>query len=94
MFELDGGNDGLIQALSAEIKGKIKLNRRLTQMVREVDGGVTLRGLDSTQGNIEEKADRVVLAIQPQAMKNMELDLPAERLEGLRSLPPRFAVKV
>ena len=27
-------------------------------------------------------------------MKNMELDLPSERLEGLRSLPPRFAVKV
>jgi monoamine oxidase len=94
MFELEGGNDGLIQALAAGIKGKVRLNRRLTQMVRNEDGGVTLRACDATQGEIEEKSDRVVLAIQPQVMQNMDLDLPSDRLEGLRSLPPRFAVKV
>jgi len=94
MFELDGGNDGLIEALAAGVEGKIKLDRRLTQLVRNGDGGATLRAIDGKQGSIEEKVDRVVLALQPQAMKDIELDLPSEQLEGLRSLPPRFAVKV
>ena len=35
---------------------------------------------------------RVVLALQPQAMAGLQLDLPDRVLEGLADLPARFAV--
>ena len=95
MFELEGGNDGLIHALSKELKGRLRLGRRLTRLVRLEGGEVRLHGVDSASGHeIETTVDRVVLALQPQAMEGMELDLPKERLEGLRSIPQRSAVKV
>ncbi|MAR07829.1 MAG: monoamine oxidase [Cyanobium sp. NAT70] len=94
MFELEGGNDGLIQALSNQLQDQLRLNRRLTQLERCSSGGVKLRAVDHCSDEIEVEADRVVLAMQPQAMHGMELDLPAEYLEGLRSIPQRSAVKV
>jgi len=94
MFELEGGNDGLIEALAAALPGRIQRNRRLTGVQRSSDGGVVLHAEDRDAGWLEQSADRVVLAMQPQVMQDMELDLPAERLEGLHALPARYAVKV
>ena len=95
MFELEGGNDALIIALTKALEGRLKLGRCLKKLTRLEGGQVKLVGLDSESGHqVETIVDRVVLALQPQAMATMELDLPQERLEGLRSLPPRSAVKV
>lgn len=94
MFELEGGNDGLVRALAKKIKHKLKLNRKLKKLIRNHDGTVILEGIDNEKGEIRVVADRVILAMQPQAMTDMELDLPEPTKEALRDLPGRYAVKV
>ena len=94
MFELEGGNDGLVQALAEEIQSALRTNRILKCLKRNEDGTVVLEGLDQEQGLIKTTADRVVLAMQPQAMVDMDLDLPVQTKQALEDLPARFAVKV
>ena len=98
MFELENGNDSLVNAFVNALGEKIVLRRKLEEVKKVETGGVILRGIDHSdrdaQTQFEIKADRVILALQPQAMEGMSLDLPADRLQGLKSLPARFAVKV
>ena len=94
MFELEGGNDALVRALSEQIHHKLKLNRELKGLRTTDDGKVILEAFDQEHGPIQTEADRVILAIQPQVMAEMNLDLPETAKQALQDLPARFAVKV
>lgn len=97
MFELEGGTDGLVKALVSRLGDRLHLGRRLTAVRRLPDGGVALEGEEHQDGAVRplrREAARVVLALQPQAMQGLQLDLPDRVLEGLADLPARFAVKV
>lgn len=97
MFELEGGNDGLVEALVSRLGDRLHLGRRLTAVRRLPDGGVALEAEELQDGEVRplcREVARVVLALQPQAMAGLQLDLPDSVLEGLADLPARFAVKV
>ena len=94
MFELGGGNDALVRAFADQIRPRVKLNRELKRMRINSDGTVKLVGDDKNCGPIKAEADRVILAMQPQVMAEMDLELPEIVKEGLNDLPARYAVKV
>lgn len=98
MFEIEGGNDGLVTALVKSLRGRLQLGRRLERVIQTPEG-VVLEGQDGgSRGQdgmpVRQLADRVVLALQPQAMQRLDLDLPGRIRAGLAALKPRFAVKV
>ncbi|MBE9171673.1 FAD-dependent oxidoreductase [Cyanobium sp. LEGE 06143] len=98
MMEIEGGNDGLVRALATSLKGRLHLKRRLQRIIQTPEG-VVVEGHDlQTEGrpatSVRREADRVVMALQPQAMKGLDLNLPASVIAGLNALPRRFAVKV
>ena len=94
MFELEGGNDALVRALAVQIRPRVKLNRELKRMRVNSDGTVALVADDKEYGQIKAEADRVILAMQPQVMAEMDLELPQTIKDGLKDLPARYAVKV
>ncbi|WP_342596606.1 FAD-dependent oxidoreductase [Cyanobacterium aponinum UTEX 3222] len=95
MFEIEGGNDGLVSALESALGDCIRLNHGVEEIVQD-EGGVTLKGsLTNDSGQtFQLKCDRIVITAQPPVLKNMRIDVGDAWLEAFQALPPRFAVKV
>jgi monoamine oxidase len=86
MFQPVGGMDRIPYALAGRIRGRLRYEVEVLQIVAEGEG-VRVRTRDASGGENEVSADFAVCTIPPSILARIETNLPAEITADLASLP-------